>query len=119
VAETGTALNATAGAGRCGAASLWLALAAFLSAVSGIVILAVVPMPMSSQAWEVINIVAVVLFVAAAPLGHMVGAGFGIAALVRPNDRVKFGVIGLLINAGAAVVLIGSMVVAWKTIGFR
>jgi hypothetical protein len=119
VAESSPVLNANAGAGRCGAVSLWLALAAFLSAVLGIVILALAPTPTPSQVWELINIVAVVLFVAAAPLCHMVGAGFGIAALVRPNDRVKFGIIGLLINGGAAVLLIGSMLVAWKTIGFR
>ena len=43
-------MNAITGAGRCGVTSLWLALAAFLSAVSGIVILAVAPMSARSTA---------------------------------------------------------------------
>jgi hypothetical protein len=123
VGESGPALNGPAGVGRCGVTSLWLALGAFISAVLGIVLLTIVPASVPSQApsqmWETINDVAVVLYLVAAPLSNLVGAGFGIAALTRSNDRVKFGVIGLLINGGAVVLMIGSVIIAWTTIGYR
>jgi hypothetical protein len=99
--------------------SLWLALGAFTSAVTGIAILALLPTSAPSRAWEATSIAALGLYLVAAPLCHMVGAGFGVAALVRPNDRVKFGVVGILVNGGAVVLMIGSIIVAWTTIGFH
>ena len=107
--DRSAASNAAAGAagtGRCGKISLWLALAAFCTAVAGTIVLLSLPRGRLSDIWEAINIALIVVVLLVVPLAHLVGLGFGLAALVRRNDRIKLGILGALLNGGALALAI-------------
>jgi len=109
-ANPGEVVKATAKPGRCGKISLWLALAAFCTAVVGTVILLSMPRGRLSDVSEAINITLIVVVMLGVPLTHLLGLGFGIAALIRRNERLKLGVLGTLLNGGAlclAITFIG------------
>jgi heme/copper-type cytochrome/quinol oxidase subunit 2 len=46
-------------------------------------------------------------FLIVAPLIHLVGLAFGMAALVRAGDRKGLGVLGIVLNAGAVSIGVG------------
>jgi hypothetical protein len=84
-----------------GALSLVLAALALIIAVSTFIVFVNVP---KDAPEDMQNFGAALFsggFLIAAPLIHLVGLAFGIAALMRPGDRKALGVTGIVINAGA------------------
>ena len=108
--DPGEIVKAIAKPGRCGKISLWLALAAFCTAVVGTVVLLNMPRGRLSDIADAINMTLIFAVLLGVPLTHLFGLGFGIAALIRRDERLKLGVLGTLLNGGAlglAITFIG------------
>ena len=108
--ETQTRPAATRG--RCGALSLWLALAALL--LGGVALVAMFGFPNStSLALRVsVTFITTAVFFGIAPIGNIAGLGFGLAALFRRNDRHWLGAAGVFCNILALLGAGGIFVVA-------
>jgi len=97
--------------------SLWFAVAAFAVSAGSMAELAITPRHAETPAWQTANLVALLCLFGMAPLGHLFGAGFGVLALFRRNERRGFAVAGLLVNGAALVLAAGLLMLAKKALG--
>lgn len=98
--------------GKLGKRSVILALAAFAAGAIAMTILVVMPSDASQLAQNIGTVFFLAVFLLAAPLAHIIGAVFGVMALVRSNDNRAFGLLGIVLNGlsvMAGLVLLAAM----------
>jgi hypothetical protein len=100
MAETATAAVHRS---RLGPWSLILAAVAFVIGITSLLVLLNVPETASDLAGNVFFYG----FLIVAPLLHLTGLGFGIAAVMRPGERKTLGVLGIIVNWAAVALGLG------------